>query len=50
MQIDQLSVKANPGLLYLYDLLKRKLYINLYESKVRVILMAVTYFISLGMI
>ena len=41
---------ANPGLLYLYDRLVRKLYTNPYESKIRVIFMAMVYFISLGMI
>lgn len=41
---------ANPGLLFLYDWLVRKYYPKPYESKTRVILMAITYFISLGMI
>ena len=41
---------ANPGLLYLYDLLLRKLYKNPYESKIRVLAMVIIYFVSIGMI
>jgi hypothetical protein len=41
---------ANPGFPLLCDLLLRKLFPNLYESKIRVILLIITYFISLGMI
>lgn len=41
---------ANPGVLYLYDLLLRRLYTDPYESKFRVLIMVVLYFISFGLV
>lgn len=41
---------ANPGLLVLYDWVIRRYYPDPYQSKTRVILLAILYFISLGLI